>query len=212
MRRNSIFKFIVVSFLAIPFVQAQNPNHLVPLDEDREIFEEYYLPQMNPESFEVGMVCQPSFRGSYGIFILKGEVVDPRFESYKLLARGDLPPKKLSDQFMDTTVRVAFSSLVAQEVIQTWKSAIDLTTWDFDYFAGVDGATYYFATGDSANGQIWSPDIGIPKLLVDCSENLVKYALARAKDRAEIEANILQLCKEPNDECDKEAARREEEK
>jgi hypothetical protein len=203
-----LFACMVLISIAAPSSSAgRGPNHLVPIPAYNYCcygYEDIVRKTLIKDRFpEAWMMVLPSFTPEYAVVLRKVEPEDSTGVYYELEYAAaeqqiynlmdvrdgimDLDPRK------DVKVNRQVTRLpndLAANLVDTWKAIILQTKYAEDWPGGLDGEIYEFYVYCSYFGETWSPDSGIPKMMVDCGHLLIDYVKGSDSDRPKIEDRL----------------------
>ncbi len=209
-----LFACIVLVFTAAPSSPSDHtPEYLEPVRPYCGILGGYtnlvFRALIGDRYPEAWMIARPSFQPEYAVLLRKGDLKDSTGVHYDVeyaVAEQEVWHwKDAGDgtKTLDPRENVVVSRQVARlpdelatSVLDTWKAVILKTRYVEKDWIGLDGVTYEFYSSPDFYGQTWSPDSGIPKMMVDCGELLIEYAKGSDSDRPKITDQIRELIAE----------------
>jgi len=183
-------------FLAIR--EGDPPNHLIPVASPSSDYETSVFKNLYVESGHLGRYTVfPSFGAEYSISAYS---VIPDQVRAKYKAVRDIPDSERK-YFLTYTAfeRNHYANLregnganvvtridreidldFAVAIQRVWGTMLMMTKYPDSYHLGADGATYRFSvfvigSEHDLNGEVWSPDHGLPRDMVEMGESLVNY-------------------------------------
>ena len=176
--QNAVFESLIVNGVANAYMislPSFSPEEAVILYSDTE-----YLQKDGKPVFPVKLTKEEWF--------VKSVIANKMIHQTKIRSDGaieyDIRPTK------DVVVHIAkIEKNDAQKIISAWKKVLQGTRYYDEPMSGFDGTNYLFYTGHELYGKAWSPDSGIPKMLVDLGNLLSEYARSEEKDRGQIMQN-----------------------
>lgn len=205
------FLLVAASFL----VAGDRPNHLEPIQayNHLQFLDEYYhlvfstlVKDYRPS---IWMVVEPSFRPEYAMILREVVSEDSTETFFELEYAVATEPIWNYDEHEDGTLEpdprrnanverktARLDQEVARDVIGSWEIVLKQTRYAEKDWGGCDGVTYKFYASPDIFGQTWSPDSGVPKMIVECGELLVRYATSGDSEQNDLLDQISKLSAE----------------
>jgi hypothetical protein len=221
MRRTIHVLMAALGFLlAASSVSARDePNHLEPIpayDHWLDGYAQIVFRTLIEHRFpEVWMIALPSFRPEYAVILRRVEPEDSSEAYYELeYAIAEQPIWNHKDVGNSTYVHDFRDDVavdrhlarlpvdVAHNLVDSWKFVVRQTRYAEEDRLVCDGVYYDFYASPLLFGETWSPESGIPKMMVDCGELLIQYVESASQDRTEILGQMQNLIRKLRDESD----------
>jgi hypothetical protein len=199
-----------------------NPNHLEPIAPyDPDGYNQAVFKSLVGKRpfVTLWMIEQPSFSPECAVLLGRGADFDPN-ASYRSpirqvardqwmieyvvakkqiwrYGRADVnmpvPCFKLTEEVerYRTTVTKDF----AETMLAAWRSVLKTTRYPDERWPGADGTTFQFYCGYEYFGKTWSPDSGLPAMLVDLGHKLGELARPGAKNKKSLQRQALDLAR-----------------
>jgi hypothetical protein len=187
----------------------QQPNHLVPIRPHSDAYAKLLAEKLLLTSGEYGrMVFRPSFSGEFAVSVY-GEDETKNYPREPRVFRITLTKAKESiwNSIFDkddrrkrpveiTRTDVTIDRTFAVAIQRAWGTMLLKTRYPAKAYRGYDGYTAEFSVwvrnaGDLF-GEIWAPDHGLPKELVELGHSLASFCEAPPNQRPAKQQSIQQ--------------------
>ena len=202
----------VVILLVLSRVTLATPNHLVPIPayDSRGYSQAVFESLLGNSRPKLWMIVRPSFAKEYALVLhhkveyerKDGQLTSPvkKVREEWRLERVEVQQKiwrwkvdEYGHQVLDiqptdrvTSVSTPLNIAEFQHVLEAWRAALKQTRYPENEVPGYDATTYQFYSSHNLYGQTWSPDSGIPLMLVNLGKALEEFVRIEESGRPEV--------------------------
>ncbi len=208
---NIQYSTVIIAACLAMFARSRNQSplredHLIPVSFARYADSGSYVMPAYCDSLidsksppDVWMLAEPAFWAEYALVIRASLPTEPTLpgKQYRVEYNfADPPVWSASDSTYPIRIgRMAalLPDSVALRLIAIWRSVVRETRKEKETSIGADGVTYIFFAEPNLLGQIWSPESGTMKKMVDSSDLLVEYVKGSPSEQSETLNQLLNL-------------------
>lgn len=202
----------LAAMIASPQTTVQDPNFLepIPVYSPDDYYQTVYRALIGDVTGMLWVVSMPGFPNEYSLVLRctdqnSGENNDSKgvmrkecciefsMASESIWHWKEMPSGYTGQMHLDLRKNVKverkscnIDAALADEIQKAWRAVLMRTKYASNYWRGFDGDTYHFYCHPNYFGETWSPEIGLPAMLVDLALQLRKAVENEGPQRSKI--------------------------